>query len=178
MLHFQPQHNTYVLYWGKQYNIFFKDTMHLKANTILKYWAILYFIVLVAALSLGWGQQASPEVREELHNHIKEKREFYSNGGYFFKVPKILRRIKFPRNERCYKQNWMEMLSMGDPLANLYGAPIFLFSTHLSQTVFPCFTPPKKKPPIFIAFLSGLAHLIAVEIHDYFLFPAPHVSDD
>jgi hypothetical protein len=67
---------------------------------------------------------------------------------------------------------------MGDPLANLYGAPIFLFSNHLSQTFFPCFTPPNNKPPIFIAFLSGLSYSIAVKLHDSFLFPAPHVSDD
>jgi hypothetical protein len=62
------------------------------------------------------------------------------------------------------------MPSMEDPLANLYGAPIFLFMTHLSQTFFPYFsTPPNNKPPIFIAFLLGLSHFIVVELNDSFL---------
>ena len=129
----------------------------------------------VAAHCLGRGQNKFFEIRKELHDHLKEKGEWYKNKAYIDDPQKEMKRIHFQSKGPCPKSHWMSMPSTGDLMANAFQTPVFFWSPSYSQTFFPHFCPPNDNPPISFAFLPSLSHFVVVELKNPFNFPAPRV---
>jgi hypothetical protein len=86
-----------------------------------------------------------------------------------------LNRIKKELGDPCKKPKWMSMPTSGDLIAITFQTPVFFWSASFSQTFFPHFCPPNDNPPIFISFLSGVYHFVAIELEKSLYFPAPQV---
>ena len=128
-----------------------------------------------ASYCLGRGEDNYFQIRNELHEDVEKRAEWYLEKNYLSKVKATLTRIKTSKEGPCSKAHWMSMPTTGDLLANAFETPVFFWSTSYSQTFFPHFIPPNNNPPIFLAFLSPLSHFAAVELKDPLHFPAPQV---
>ena len=73
-------------------------------------------------------------------------------------LEELKRRTQVQSNKSCSQSFWMCMPSMGEPLANAFQCPLFLFSSTSSQTFIPHFCTPNNNHPIFIAYSNS--HLI------------------
>ncbi|KNZ57303.1 hypothetical protein VP01_218g1 [Puccinia sorghi] len=65
---------------------------------------------------------------------------------------KLKRRTEVKSNKPCGQSFWMCMPSIGEPLANVFQSPLFVFSSAESQKFLPHFFPANNNSPIFIAF--------------------------
>jgi hypothetical protein len=129
------------------------------------------------AVCLGQDTESYMDIRQQLYHEIRRCRDFYVNQGTFDNIEWALAEINATSSMPCGANNRMIMPSMGEAMANAFERPVFFYGKkNESQTCFPHFCPPNNNPPIFIGYLEGKWHFVALKMKNPHLFPAPKNS--
>ena len=92
--------------------------------------------------SLGRGQGDYMNIRAEIIKEITDRRPWYEKQALFHSINTALARLTTKGPQRCGKDKWMSMPSVGEAMANAFSVPVFFFSESWSQTFLPFFSPP------------------------------------